>query len=120
MRTGLTERKREREREGKKSKKQLCESTNLKAAAMPVDIAAVVKDWLDEPPVVQRAAVYKLMSYELGISPDAAESHSIILAPMMKHVGLPNAFMSTCFCFIYYVHVPCTYAPLNVCCWRWI
>lgn len=55
---------------------------------MPVDVSLVVKEWLDAPTIIQRAAMFKLMSYEIGITPDAAEAHSIILAPVMQHLGL--------------------------------
>lgn len=57
-------------------------------AAMPVDVSAVVKDWMGESVIIQRAAVGKVMSMELGIDPDAAQAHAIILAPVMKHLGL--------------------------------
>ena len=55
---------------------------------MPVDLSVVVSDWLATPQIVSRAAVYKVMSVEIGISPDAAAAHQIILGPLMKHLGL--------------------------------
>ena len=67
------------------------------AAAMPVDVSEVVKDWMDVEIIKSRAAVYKLMSYELGINPEAAESHSIVLAPLMQHLGLLDANIRMCF-----------------------
>lgn len=48
----------------------------------------VLQDWLANDVIKQRACLYKLMSFELGLSPEAAESHSVILAPLMHHLGL--------------------------------
>ena len=56
-------------------------------SAMPVDVLPIVKDWMDHSVLCQWGAVYSLMSIELGVSPEAAESHQIILIPVMKHVG---------------------------------
>lgn len=64
------------------------------AAAMPVDVSEVVKDWMAVETIKSRAAVYKLMSYELGINPEAAESHSVVLSPLMQHLGLLDANIS--------------------------
>ncbi|CAK9085079.1 unnamed protein product [Durusdinium trenchii] len=55
---------------------------------MPVDVAPVVQAWMECPTIIQRAAVQKLMSFELGPTPEAAESHALVLAPVMKHLGL--------------------------------
>ena len=54
---------------------------------MPVDVQPLVAEWMADDKVVQLAAIYKLMNYELGISAEAAESHAIIIGPIMKHLG---------------------------------
>ena len=59
--------------------------------AMPVDVAPVVQAWMECPTIIQRAAVQKLMSFELGPTPEAAESHALVLAPVMKHLGTLDA-----------------------------
>ena len=59
---------------------------------MPVDVAPVINEWMSNETVVQRAAVYKLMNYELGMTPEAAEAHCIIIRPAMKHFGVWVAF----------------------------
>eukprot|EP00435_Cladocopium_sp_Y103_P030362 s546_g7.t1 len=55
---------------------------------MPVDVAPVINDWMGNETIIQRAAVYKLMNFELGTTPEAAEAHSLIIGPTMKHLGL--------------------------------
>ena len=61
-------------------------------AAMPVDVTPVINDWMNNETVIQRAAVYKLMNFELGTSPEAAEAHCIVIGPAMKHLGVWVAF----------------------------
>lgn len=54
---------------------------------MPVDLTALVREWMESEALVQRSAVYKLMTAELGVSQEAAEAHAAVLAPVMKHLG---------------------------------
>lgn len=70
---------------------------------MPLDVGPVLKDWMGCEALVQRAAVLKLMNFELGINPDAAESHSAIIAPVMQHLG-------------FLVATPCPEYVNNSCC----
>ncbi|CAK9055325.1 unnamed protein product [Durusdinium trenchii] len=55
---------------------------------MPVDITPVLKEWMDQDELVSQAAVHNLVSIGVGMDIDAAESHGILLAPVMKHLGL--------------------------------
>ena len=64
---------------------------------MPVDLSLVVSEWMAAEQIVSRAAVYKVMSVEIGISPDAAAAHHIILGPLMKHLG-PVPSLTTFLC----------------------
>ena len=66
--------------------------------AMPVDVGPVLKEWMECEAVVQRASVLKLMSVELGVSPNAAEAHTIIIAPVMKHLGFLFAHAASVLC----------------------
>lgn len=51
----------------------------------------MLKEWMDQDELVSQAAVHNLVSIGVGMDIDAAESHGILLAPVMKHLGISLA-----------------------------